>query len=297
MNIMAFPISVFGFYLYFQQKREYKLLFDMVSQYGLKQQLEQDTKKIEELHGKLALEKTKTEEQIREAQKDLTERLPLEAKRAYYENAIPDVQKQIFDLSQQMNRMKGELAAIEDSEIASPQIDSILSTEIKKSLSIRRDMEKAQLLLSIFTGSVAATSVLLPYPFSLLAVPLAGAALRQCYVLYRLWGTFYGKLPDKGLRKYRLGVLLAWLLVSLATLSLTVSALAFGAWISAVRSINELLAFAVGFFIAAILLFGYGFYVIRDTRRKYRKANVSTVEKISPGTTQPGRSPAKQSTD
>ena len=80
----------------------------------------------------------------------------MEAKRAYYENTIPVVQKQIFDLAKQLEAMTEALQACGcQVKGRSLEMDTILSEEIRRHLSIRRDMERAQMLLVIFMGGAA----------------------------------------------------------------------------------------------------------------------------------------------
>lgn len=192
LNIVMFVLAIGGFYLYIVQKREYRILFAMVEEFGVKEKLERAKTQVAEEHEKMQETLESTQKDVQTAQKELAERLPIEARRAYYENAIPAVAQQISDLKYQLDRMQGELIALGDGqEIQSPYLRGILSEEMEKHMAIRREMEKAQLLLSIFTGSAAAAGLLVPYPFNLISIPLAIGIVRQCLILLRLWRTYY----------------------------------------------------------------------------------------------------------
>lgn len=192
LTIVMLFLAIFGFIMYFRQKREYCLLFEMLKEYELHEKIRKDKSKTAQEYKKLEQEKRETQKQIEEAYRDLKERLPMEAKRAYYENTIPVVQKQIFDLAKQLEGMTEALQACGGQvKERSLEIDTILSEEIRRHLSIRRDMERAQMLLVIFMGGAAAMGLLLPYPLSTLAIPLGVVVARQCLLLYKLWKTYY----------------------------------------------------------------------------------------------------------
>jgi len=188
LNLTMFFLTLFGFYLYHSQKKEYKLLTAIMEDFGLKQKVQTEKSKAQVEYKQLAEEKINVKNQIKEAEKDLKERLPNEAKKAYYSNTIPVVERQIFDLSNQLTGMKTDLENLEGtSKPTSPVIKEILANEIKKRLTIKSEIENTQLILAILTGSVASIGIILPFPINLLAVPLAVAVLRQCLKLYKLW--------------------------------------------------------------------------------------------------------------
>ncbi len=187
LNIMMFFLTIAGFILYFNQKKQYRLLFAMMEQFELADKIKKDTSKVKK-------ELDATTSRIDEAKKELNERLPQEAKRAYYENAIPAVEKQIYDLSIQLKSMTGELENVGGgTEGNSPEIDKILSEEVRNHVSVRRDLERTQGLLAICTGTTAAIGFILPFPLSLLAMPTAVIAIIQCFIMFRLWKRYYGE--------------------------------------------------------------------------------------------------------
>lgn len=195
LNVVSVIFAVVGFILYFQQKREYRLLSGILEEYGLQQRIKKATNTAKSEQSKLDQEITRRRGEIEEAKRDLNERLPTEARKAYYENAIPVLQKQIFDLEKQLESMTEELKVYEGTPSTnSPYINEILGEEIRKHLSIQRDMERVQALLAILTAITAATGSILPYPLNLFVTAFLGILiLMQVYRYWRLYRIYYNR--------------------------------------------------------------------------------------------------------
>ncbi len=198
INVISFLLAVAGFLLYFQQKREYRLLSGILEEYGLQKRIRKATKSAKSEQLKLDQEINRRRNEIEEAKRDLSERLPAEARKAYYENSIPVIQKQIYDLEKQLESMFEELKACEETpSTVSPHINEILGEEIRKNLSLQRDMEQVRVLLTIFTALTAAVGVLLPYPLNIgIAFILGVVIVRQAYRYWRLYRVCYSR-PSK----------------------------------------------------------------------------------------------------
>ena len=205
LNIVMFILTIAGILMYFQQKRQYALLFAMMEEFGIQEKLQEKGTVVREKDKELEERVNKRKRELEEAEKELKERIPQEAKRAYYENTIPVIQKQIFDLSQQLNQMTLDLRSLgETAPTNSQHIASILSEEVIKYVSLKSELEQAQSLLAAFSGGTAAVGIILPYPINLLAVPLAIGALSQSLKVYSLWRKQYhfnkGR-PNKTLKR------------------------------------------------------------------------------------------------
>ncbi|MEP1445573.1 MAG: hypothetical protein ABJK37_05595 [Paraglaciecola sp.] len=192
LNIVMLILTIAGFLMYFQQKREYRLLSGILTEYGLKEKIETDASAVKKKKDELDSKVKSVKDQLEAAEKDLKERLPLEARKAYFENTIPVVQQQVFELSKQLENMESELSNLGGSlKNASPEIDDILSEEVKNNVSIKRDMEKARTTLAVLTGAAAAIGAIMPYPLSVLAGILAPFIIKECWSIYKLSKTYY----------------------------------------------------------------------------------------------------------
>jgi hypothetical protein len=192
LNVISLILAIVGFVLYFGQKREYKLLFGILQEYGLKEKVSADAKSAKAQHALAQEELTKAKAEIRSAQQELAERIPKEARRVYFENTIPVVHKQIFDLSQQLRQLTDEYEALGGNTSGlAPQIEEVLSEEVRKHVSVRRDMERSEAFLAILTGTTASIGIIAPFPFNWIALPFAVLALIEAFRLFRLWRLYY----------------------------------------------------------------------------------------------------------
>lgn len=192
INVIALGLTVWSFWMYFGQKREYRLLFGMLQEFDVEQKLKAAKSRAEQDHERAKEELQKAKQSIQVAEAELKEKLPLAARRAYYENTIPVLQQQIYDLSEQLRTMQaglGEVASVGD--LKSPEITQILTDEIQQFLLIRQQIERGQTLLSVYSAGAAAVSILFPYPLSLLAIPLGAAIAFEGAKLYRLSKRYY----------------------------------------------------------------------------------------------------------
>jgi hypothetical protein len=188
LNIVMFFLTLFGLYLYYSQKREYRLLQGIIVQFGLEEKIKSNVDKVASEYKELHENKNQIKNQIAEAEKDLKLRLPLEAKKAYYLNSIPVIQKQIFDLNDQLQRMHSELLKIGNDDIpTSDIIKDILSDEIRKHLLLKKELENNQIILAILTGSAAAVGIIFPYPFNLIASPIAFLVIFYSYKIFKIY--------------------------------------------------------------------------------------------------------------
>lgn len=192
INVISFLLAMWGFQLYRGQKREYRLLFAMFQEYGLKERISAEIKDASERKERVENELNATRGAIEEAQRDLRERIPAEARKAYYEHTIPVLQKQIFDLSEQLRQMTEAYEAAGGATVTiSRPIEDVLNKEVRRHVSLRRDMERTEALLAIFTGTTASIGTILKYPYDLLAVPFAILALRAAYRFFTLSRRYY----------------------------------------------------------------------------------------------------------
>ncbi len=197
LNIVMLLFTIFSFFMYFQQKREYRLLFDILKDYNLLRTVKKDKNEVFMEYQK-----------IKEMYRDLKERLPIEARRVYYENTIPILQKQIFDLKEQLDGMTEELKACGgEVKEGMVELDAILSKEIQKYMLIRRNMEREQMKLTIYMAAIASIGILFPFPFNLLAIPLGVGVLQQCLSLFRLWKIYYQRQPPRDQQESRINLL------------------------------------------------------------------------------------------
>lgn len=185
LNILMLVLTVVSFVLYLRQKAQYRLFFAMIQEYDVKGRLEKDTAKAKQ-------ERERTVSELQAAQRDLRERLPVEAKRAYFENMIPVVQYQIFELHKQLQRMTAELDGLGGRvELSAQPIQQILSEQVRKHVAVRRSLDSSLALLAALTGGTAAVGFVVPRPFNLAATPLAILALLVCTRTLRLWRMYY----------------------------------------------------------------------------------------------------------
>ena len=155
---ISFAINLIGIILYFHQRRENKNLSLIVNDYEIKEKLSNDKRRMEEEYGN----EKKKKENLEQDLNYLEESLPIEAKRAYIKNTIPIIQKEIFDLSNQLNKMVNEQKELGDSpHRVSLETASILSDEVKRHLGVRARIENTQILLSVFVGTTATLSFFL----------------------------------------------------------------------------------------------------------------------------------------
>ena len=202
INVVSLLLAIGGFYLYFDQKREYRLLFAMFEEYGLKQRITEQAKGAEEAKARAEQELNAARNAINAAQADLRERIPVEARKAYYENTIPALQKQIFDLVEQLNRMQASYSELGGQSVTiAPQIERVLTQEVRRHVSIRRDMERSEAFLAIYTGTTASIGTILRYPLDLLAVPFAILALREAVRFFWLSRLYYRSTRKKRVSK------------------------------------------------------------------------------------------------
>lgn len=195
INVISLILAIAGFLLYFQQKKESRLLSGILEEFNVKQRISKATDSAKSEKSKLDEQIANSRDQIKEAKRDLTERLPAEARRAYYENAIPVIQKQIYDLEKQLESMDEEIKKYEGTpSTASPHINEILGEEIRKHLSTQRDMDRSQSLLAILTAIAAAAGALLPHPLSVFtAIILGFLILKEAYQYWRLHRIYYSR--------------------------------------------------------------------------------------------------------
>lgn len=196
INVVSLLLAAAGFYLYFKQKREYQLIFAMFQEYNLKEKIAADAKDAEQAKTRAEQQLKATRHAIESAQADLVERIPNEARKAYYENTIPVLQKQIFDLSRQLEQMGEAYSSLGGSSATiSPEIERVLTEEVRRHVSLRRDMERSEGFLAILTGTTASIGTVAKYPFDLLALPFAILALREAYRFLKLWRRYYRTKP------------------------------------------------------------------------------------------------------
>jgi len=198
LNVISLIFAVWGFWMYFAQKREYRLLFGMLQQFEVEKKLEAQKTQVEQEHQAAKERLKQASEDIKEAERELHDLIPLAAKRAYYEHTIPEVQKQVNDLEIQLQAMYKALAQCGgNSSLKSPELSKVLSEEVRRHVRIARDMERSRTLLSVYTAAVAATSILLPYPASFFAIPIGVLVGREAWRLYQLSKTYYGREKPK----------------------------------------------------------------------------------------------------
>jgi hypothetical protein len=158
LNVVGVFLAIAGFLLYFQQKKEYRLLFGILQEFGLKEQVHDATTRVQAKHNAAKSELESVKGEIQNAQKDLKERLPAEAKRVYLESTIPIVEQQIFDLATRLGIMRKDLSTVVGAQnAASPEVERILREEVRNYVEIRREMDNGQSNLTVLTGLAAAT--------------------------------------------------------------------------------------------------------------------------------------------
>lgn len=187
LNIIMFLLAIFGFISYYRQKREYALLQAVMQQYKITKKLKAQKKKAQQEVNYLQDVKDETVAELTEAKQDLKISLPLEARRVYYENSIPIIEEQIFELEKQLRNMTNDLVIINrhKGEI-SPVITKILSKEVKKRLTLKTNIENARTSLAVFAAIAAGVAIMVPFPFNILATPLGFVVLNQAIILYKL---------------------------------------------------------------------------------------------------------------
>lgn len=157
VNIVSLALAVAGFALYFSQKRQYRLLFAILEEYGIRQKEAETAKVVKEEKSKAEEALAATKQEIESARKELAERLPQEAKRAYLESTIPVVEQQIFDLGQRLGALRVDLSRLtSEAAPASAEIQAILANELRKHVGLRYRLDDAQSGLTVLTALAAA---------------------------------------------------------------------------------------------------------------------------------------------
>lgn len=205
-NIVSLVLAVAGFALYFSQKRQYRLLFAILEEYGIRQKEAETAKVVKEEKTQAEAALAATKQQIEAARKELAERLPAEARKAYLESTIPAVEQQIFDLGQRLAVLRSDLLHLTASSApVSNEIKSILSSELRKHVGLRHRLESAQSRLTVLTALAAAFGSLPYFIDGLFWLPVFAAVgvliFIQALRLYRLHGLYFREVSKESQRE------------------------------------------------------------------------------------------------
>ena len=127
---------------------------------------------------------------------EIEKSIPIQARAAFFNAAIPEIDQQILYLSKQREEMVNALKVTGVSPVQSSLLKKILETEINATVMARRRLDEKQIALSIFTGIAAAMAV---FDLPPLRIVFAYAILWAAYGLGHQWAAVY---PEARLSKF-----------------------------------------------------------------------------------------------
>jgi hypothetical protein len=179
-------IASIAFYLF--GRREQASLRRLLFAFDLKTKIEAEA-------GELLEQKKSAEKELRTLSRYaevLKRRIPSEARAAFFRNSIPEIDRQIFELTSQRDYMAAELRKL---GATSPEMTTIrqeLDSEMTRRLVARTRFERSQTTLAILAAIIAAIGSLIPWPLSgPLASMVAVGMASSINNLLKAWSNIY----------------------------------------------------------------------------------------------------------
>ena len=200
-SIVGVILGLIPLGLYFQERKKSKLLNAVLDQYAIALKIEADAQRA-------TTAKTTTDEALQVSKQELAEltrqlehTIPIQARAAFFQAALPEVDRQILYLQEQRRAMEARLAetgvAVDDSSRLKP----ILQAEINQTVMARRLLDEKQTVLSIFAGLAAGSAAFTLFGPLIFPIRLAlGVAIVWAVVeLGRQWAIVY---PENKLARF-----------------------------------------------------------------------------------------------
>lgn len=142
------------------QRREARLLKEVLEQFHLKETLKKETEAVTASKADIESNLAKRQTELDALTLEISEKIPKQARAAFYATAIPEIEAQILALSEQREIMNTALSKLNVAPVDNQKIKRILDEEISSSIRARRSLEEKQTMLSIVSGFAAASSFL-----------------------------------------------------------------------------------------------------------------------------------------
>jgi hypothetical protein len=192
-SIAGVLLGLIPLLLYFQEKNRSKLLNGVLEQFELAKTIERAAKDATAQKRTADEALVKSKQELEELTRQLEKTIPAQARAAFFNAAIPEIDRQILYLQEQRKAMERGLAETGVPQNNSSRLKSILRAEINQTVIARRKLDEKQTILSIFTGLAAGSAAFVflePIQY-LVRVALGVIILWAVYGLCQQWAIVY----------------------------------------------------------------------------------------------------------
>jgi hypothetical protein len=200
-SILGVILGIIPLVLYVKERNKSKLLNAVLEQFSIKESLEREATEATSSKANTDKALSQSKDELSKLTREIENSIPLQARAAFFNAAIPEIEQQILSLSKQREVMVKALESTGVTPLQSSRLKPILETEINATVMARRRLDELQTVLSIFTGFAAASAMLNfvePFIFPLSAA-LGFGIVWSAYRLGHQWALVY---PDNRLSKF-----------------------------------------------------------------------------------------------
>lgn len=224
-------LAIVSLLLFFREKRQSKLIAELVTRFEMAQQVAKAAESAAARKDKLEAGVRTAGDELEALRKDIEEKIPDQARAAFFRVAIPEIENQIVYLDAQRRDMLHNLAALNETPPNTDAIREILKSEIDSRVTSRRKLDESQALLSILTGITASLSAL--YFINFIAVPVSAIfgvlIANTVFEMGKRWANVYPEHRFARFIQSRAYTLLPWLIFGLIGVG-TVGVLSYIYW-------------------------------------------------------------------